>query len=105
MQVNTLRLCSVLLKTWTLKPEELNSDHSSAPRYLCLSGKETTSLQALVSSSVKWKKKLDPPHKAGKLNEIPNICKEDMFYLQILCKERTEAEDTTWKVKTKWKFG
>lgn len=78
MQLNTLRQCSALVKTWTLKPEELNSDHSSAPRYLCISGKATTSLQALVSSSIKWKK-LDPPHKVGKLNEMPNVCKEDMF--------------------------
>lgn len=65
MQVNILRWYNILVKTWTLKPEELNSDHSSAPCYLCISGKETTFLQALVSSSIKWKK-LDPPHKVGK---------------------------------------
>lgn len=43
---------------------------------------------------------------AQKLNKIPNACKEeDILYFQILRKEGAEAESTTWKIKTKWKFG
>lgn len=45
------------------------------------------------------------PHKVEqKLKEIPNACKKDIAYLQILCKEGAGTEATTWQVKMKWEF-
>lgn len=104
MQLNTLGQDSTLVKAWTLKPKGLNSNHSSDLCYLCVSGKETIPLRALVSSSITWEK-LEVPHKVEqKLKEIPNACKKDIAYLQILCKEGAETEGTTWQIKMKWKF-
>ena len=60
----------------------------SAPYYMCDSRKETTCLQALVSSYTTWKN-LDLPHKViWKLSEISSACKkEDNLYFHILCTE------------------
>lgn len=91
MSLNTLRQRNKWVNAWTLKPEQLSSNHSSAPCSLCNCGKKTTSLQVLVSSSITWEK-LDLAHKVvRKLNEIPNSCKEDISIFRF-CAKRAKKQ-------------